>query len=418
MSNYFTYKTKQGLTVIFYKRKGFVKSFCGIGCKYGGANVNYKIGNEEFKSPHGIAHFIEHKLFEMPDGSDAFTKFNLDNAVANAYTSSDKTIYYFTKNDNIYNCLKLLIEMYFTPSFKKESIEKEKNIIISEINMYKDNPGYRITQYGINHAYPNDDYSYPIIGDEESVKNTTIEDLYAAYNAFYTPSNSVLCIVGEYNEHELFKFIEDVLDNLNINEKEEAIKLNSINSKYVLKPQSILEKVSQDEALVILRNDNITNKDSVSCEKILGILESILNISSDFYQFLYKKKYFENDIDYQVVTYLESSYVIINAPSKKPKAFAETIINKLKNLTIEDINPTLVNIYLKYLKSKSILKLDSIESLGDTLLSLALENINYFESLEEIINLKLEDLYALINEIKASSMTYLIVKSKKDEYKQ
>lgn len=415
MNNYFTYKTKQGLSVIFYKRRGFVKSFCGIGCKYGGANVNYKIGDESFKSPYGIAHFIEHKLFEMPDGSDAFAKFNLDNAVANAYTSSDKTIYYFTKNDSIFNSLKLLIEMYFTPSFKKEAIEKEKSIISSEINMYKDNSGYRITQYGINHAYPNDDYSYPIIGDDKSVKNTKIEDLYAAYNAFYTPSNSVLCIVGEYEEKELFEFIDNTLDNLNITDRPHAKKLPSICSKSCLKPTKLMEKVSQDEALIVLRNDNITNKDPISCEKILGILESILNISSDFYQSLYKKKYFENDIDYQVVTYLESSYVIINAPSKKPKAFAEAIINKLKELSIEDINPTLVNVYLKYLKSKSILKLDSIESLGDTLLSLALEDINYFESLDEIINLKLEDLYSLIDEIKNSNMTYVIIKSKKDE---
>lgn len=173
MDNWFTYTTKQGLKVIFIKKEGFVKGYCGIGCKYGGANVRFTANHKEIRSPYGIAHFIEHKLFRMPDGSDAFMTFNTQNASANAYTASDKTIYYFTKNEDISDSLRLLLEMYFTPVFTKEDIEREKSIIISEIRMYEDNVGYQITQQGVGLLYPKDDYSYPITGDEKSVKETT-----------------------------------------------------------------------------------------------------------------------------------------------------------------------------------------------------------------------------------------------------
>ncbi len=412
MNNIFTYHTQQGLKVIFVKKEGFVKGYCGIGCKYGGANTRFTMDGRSFQSPYGIAHFIEHKLFQMPDGSDAFLTFNKQNASSNAYTASDKTMYYFTKNEEIADSLKLLIEMYFTPVFTEEDIAREKKIIQSEIHMYQDNPGYKITQRGLKLLYPNDDYSYAITGDDESVENTTIQDMYDAYHAFYTPQNSVLCIVGDYDKDEVFSFVEEIMSGLTFS-LAETKKLATIQSKGPLRPTMVEENISQDEALILVRIDDITNQDPLGCEKILGVLESILSVSSEFYQSLNKKKLFDNDIDYQVITYHESSYIMITAPSKKPEAFAKTILKKLKSLTEEDIDPKLVELYLRHLKSKNILNQDSIESLGDTILSLALEDIDYEASLEEILSLSLEDLKKCIPLIQKGKMTYLISKKVK-----
>ena len=100
----------------------------------------------------------------MPDGSDAFQTFTKLNSQANAYTASDKTIYYFTNNDSIYNSLELLLNMYFNPYFPSWSVKNEKGIINSEINMYFDNVGYRISKKCMSMLYPNDYYSYPITG--------------------------------------------------------------------------------------------------------------------------------------------------------------------------------------------------------------------------------------------------------------
>lgn len=409
MDNWFTYTTKQGLKVIFIKKEGFVKGFCGIGCKYGGANARFTSNHKEIRSPYGIAHFIEHKLFRMPDGSDAFMTFNTQNASANAYTASDKTIYYFTKNEDISDSLKLLLEMYFTPVFTKEDIEREKSIIISEIRMYEDNVGYQITQQGVSLLYPKDDYSYPITGDEKSVKETTPEDMYEAYHAFYTPQNSVLCIVGDYDKEQLFSFIEDVLSRLEFLPAETK-KLKTIESLAPLAPMTVKERVSQDEVLILVRMDKMTNQDALGCEKLLGVLESILSVSSAFYQSLSRRRLFDNDIDYQVITYSESSYLMISAPSRKPETFAKAVIKKLKTLSEEDIDSKLTELYLKHLKAKSILNQDSVEALGDTVLSLALEDIDYFRSLEDILALTGEDLKECLDIISSGQMTWLITK--------
>lgn len=415
MDKYYLHTTKEGLKIILVSKKGFVKTYCGIGCKYGSANSSFIKDGKMNKSPYGIAHFIEHQLFAMPNGTDAFSTFNMQKASANAYTSTDKTIYFFTKNNDTFSSLELLIQMYFTPYFVPENVEKEKNIIISEINMYKDNIGYVLSQKGIGHIYPKDDYSYPIIGDEESVLETTVDDLKLAYESFYTPQNSVLCLVGDFDPAKTFEFVDEIMCGLDIPASQTATKMPTIQSKDCLTPITIHEKISQEEVMIFLRMDDITNKDAISCEKILGVLESLFSIASSFYQEMEEKRLFYNDLDYQVITYAESSYVIISAPSKKQKLLAKTIIDKLNELTVADLNQKQIELYLKHLKAKSILEQDSVESLGEHVLSYALEDINYFDSISQLLNLSVEVLEEIVSSIKNSKKTYLI--SKKVENK-
>lgn len=414
MNKIHRYKTKQGLSVIFIKKKGFVKSFCGIGCKYGGANIRFKTENKEVVSPYGIAHFIEHKLFAMPDGSDAFMTFTKQNAISNAYTAADKTVYYFTKNAEPWDSLRLLITMYFIPVFRKEDIEVEKQIILSELHMYEDNTGYTLMQSGMEWLYPQDDYSYPILGDAESILKTTAEDLYTAYEAFYTPKNSVLCIVGDLEPDRVFSFVEEVMQDIPVTEKQ-VEKLPTIYSSEVEKPSVIYGKFSQEEVTILLRMDKVSNADPTSCEKLLGILESVLSVSSSFYQTLEEEGLLTNELDYQVVTYLESSYIMISGPTKKPKLLAERIMEKLKSLGSEELDNRLVELYFRHLKAKSILNQDSIESLGDTVLSLALEDIDYSAFMEDILKLKPEDLKTMLCHIRQAEMTYIISKKKENK---
>ena len=411
MNNVFDYVTKCGLTVRFLKKKGFSKVYCGIGCKYGGAYTNYSINGKKYKSPDGIAHFIEHKLFQMPDGSDAFTEFSKLGAKANAYTQQDKVQYFFKKTGDFYEPLKLLLNMYFTPVFNDEDVEREKDIIVSEIEMYNDNKDARQWQRIMDILYPNDPYSRPLAGTEEDVRSTTVKDMYEAYKAFYTPSNSVLVIVGDEDENILFDFIEKCLDGLEFSYCD-TIKLKTIKSKKPTKGYEYTDSVFQDEAIVLLRLDDITNKDLVSCEKIIGVLDTILSISSSFQEDMMKKKLFENDIDYSVITTPESSFVVISAPSSKPNRFINTIFKKLNNLSLDDIDEELLEIYLRHLKSKSIGALDNIDYLGDQILSLALEDLDYFSILNNIINLKKDDFIDTINSIKNSMKSYLITKMK------
>ncbi|MDE7385490.1 MAG: insulinase family protein, partial [Anaeroplasmataceae bacterium] len=129
------FQTKNGLRVCYVEKPNFHKSYVGIGLNYGSRDLKFYLEGNAITSLEGTAHFIEHKLFQMPYG-DAFEEFSKLNASANAYTDLEKTIYYFTTTEDLYAPLELLLKMYFTPYFKKEDVEKEKGIITSEIKMY------------------------------------------------------------------------------------------------------------------------------------------------------------------------------------------------------------------------------------------------------------------------------------------
>lgn len=412
MNNLYKYKTKCGLEIIYYKTEGFNKSYCGIGSKFGSSNLKYKKDNKIYELKDGVAHFLEHKLFQMPNNIDSYQLFDEMNVEVNAYTTHDKTTYFFKTMEDIKRPLKLLLDMYFTPCFVEEDIEKEKSIIISEINMSCDNLDMRKNYEIIKHTYPNDDYSTYLTGSSESVLSITKSDLDEAYNVFYSPNNSVLTIVSSINPLNLFQYIEDCLINYNfINNNIE--KVATISSEKTCNPKTIYENVSQDEVNVILRIDSLKSDDTLSFEKLMCIFDNIFSISNTYVHKLLNKGLFENDIDFECTSTKDTSYVVINAPSKNCKKFAEEIINKLNNLKISDLDKDLLDIRIKYIKSDYIQSLDNIDYLGDQILSLALEDLDYFDMIKNIDKLNMNLLNEVIQIIRNCQKSYLIIKSKK-----
>ena len=195
MSDYFKYTLDCGLPFIYIYKPEFHKCYAGIGVKYGSSDVSFKLNGKIYHSPDGLAHFIEHKLFLMPEG-DTFPLFAKLNAMANAYTTCDRTIYFFTTTSDLKEPLKLLLEMFFTPYFPKEAVEAEKSIITSEIKMYDDIAETKFNQAVLEALYPKHSLSKQVAGTIASVNATTKEDIVAAYKAFYNAKNSRLVIVG------------------------------------------------------------------------------------------------------------------------------------------------------------------------------------------------------------------------------
>ena len=416
MKNKFEYITKSGLKVLYLKKPQFERSYCGIGCSYGGGNLNYVSNGNKVESLSGIAHFLEHKLFAMPDGTDAFETFNKMNATSNAYTASDKTLYFFSTTDEIYNPLTLLLDMYFTPYFMEEDIEKEKDIIVSELNMYEDKVIARFQKNILNGLYPNDPYSKPVGGTIEDVLKTKVSDLLTVYNDFYTPSNSYLVVVSHVDENELFSKIENILEKYKF-ENKNVEKLPTVVSTDIISDIEYFDSVNQNHAVVGIRfNANTDNK--LFCNFIIGVFDCILSPMAEFYQELYEDKLFVADIDYSVVTEKYSAYALVTTTSKKPKEFTKRIIDKLKNLKIEDLNEELIDLYLKHLKAKMIVCEDSIESLGDEILSLALEGDSYFDEQKAILDLTIEDFYTVIPYINEAKYLSAICKNSKKKDKK
>ncbi len=413
MNKIIKHKFKNGLNLSFIKKEGFSKIYCGIGVKFGGGNLEYEKDGKLINLKPGIAHFIEHKLFMMPDGTDAFDTFSKLNASANAYTAIDKTAYYFTTNDDFYSPLKLLLDMYFTPCFLHDDVENEKNIILSELYMNLDDISYKIRAKSLEEAYPDDYYSMPILGTTQSIKSIDENDLYDAYYDFYTPNNSELVIVGDLDENYLIEFIENSLSNIKYSNNE-IIKHSTIKSKSIREKEYtfIDDKITQDELFLIIRLDNISNKDIISCERVLGVFEALLSLSCPFYKHLDKLNLIPNGIDFQVDTSANTTNCILEATSPNVKKLAKLLIDKIRNLKIEDLALKQLDYFVKHIKAKQISGEDSISNFGDKYLSLLLENIDYTVLNDRLISLNIDDINYYLSDIKSSQILSFYVRKK------
>lgn len=198
-----------GLHVYVLPKPGFQKTFATFATKYGSIDNHFKVeGEEAIKVPDGIAHFLEHKMFEKEDG-DVFTKFSSNGASANAFTSFEQTVYLFSATEHIYDNLETLIDFVQSPYFTDQSVEKEKGIIGQEINMYQDNPDWR-SYFGLIEAlYSKHPVHIDIAGTVESISTITKETLYTCYNAFYHPSNMLLFVVGGVEPQKVFDLVRE-----------------------------------------------------------------------------------------------------------------------------------------------------------------------------------------------------------------
>lgn len=177
--------------------------------QFGSLDNHFKpIGSQKFvKVPDGVAHFLEHKLFEKEE-EDLFTAFAEENAQANAFTSFDRTSYLFSATSNIESNIKRLLDMVETPYFTEETVNKEKGIIAEEIKMYQEQPGYKLMFNTLRAMYSNHPIRVDIAGSVDSIYEITKDDLYLCYETFYHPSNMVLFIVGDVNPQNMIDLVE------------------------------------------------------------------------------------------------------------------------------------------------------------------------------------------------------------------
>ena len=209
---YYHYRHESGLDV-YVIPKDFSSSYAIYATKYGSVEQTFrKNSDEDFVTvPDGVAHFLEHKMFEEPDGSDAFRKFAPLGANANAYTSFDLTAYLFSTTEDPLPPLEVLLSFVSTPHFTDENVAKEQGIIGQEIDMCEDRPGTRLYYTLLRGLYPNNNVSTNIAGTVESISRITPEVLYRCYNTFYHPTNMALCVVGKVTADDVLDVVDKVL---------------------------------------------------------------------------------------------------------------------------------------------------------------------------------------------------------------
>ena len=205
-----------GLKIYFMPKPGFVKKYAVFSTNYGSIdNVFVPIGEDKpVEVPEGIAHFLEHKLFEEEE-ANIFDKFSKLGASVNASTSFNQTSYLFNTTDHFYQCLEILIRFVQSPYLTDENVEKEKGIIAQEIKMYDDNPAWRVFFNCLRAMYINHPIRIDIAGTVDSINTITKEMLYKSYNTFYHPSNMVLFVVGDLSFEEIIETVK-IRKNMNL----------------------------------------------------------------------------------------------------------------------------------------------------------------------------------------------------------
>lgn len=197
------YKANVGGLDVYVIPKKMSTVYASVAVNFGSSDTEFVCGERRMKLPAGTAHFLEHKMFENPDGTDVFEQFSLLGANANAYTAAARTCYLFSCTDNFAQSLRLLLSLVTKPHFTEASVEKERPIIASEIRMYKDDPYWKMHFGLLNCLYCNDPIRIDPAGTEESIASITPELLYECHRNFYMAENMALCVCGDVEPTEV-----------------------------------------------------------------------------------------------------------------------------------------------------------------------------------------------------------------------
>ena len=202
---------ENGLHVFVFPKPEFGKCYAFFATRYGGMDTRFQLDGQWLDTPMGIAHYLEHKMFDTPDGGNALQTLSATGASPNAFTSTAITGYHFECTDQFWENLKTLLTFVSVPYFTKESVEKEQGIIGQEIRMIEDQPGWQAYHLLLEAMYQHHPVRNSVAGSVESISHITAETLYHCHEAFYTPSNMVLCVAGNVDPEMVCQMARDIL---------------------------------------------------------------------------------------------------------------------------------------------------------------------------------------------------------------
>lgn len=395
---YISIKHKSGLTILMHPMEGFNSAHVLFGTNYGSIDTAFKTGEDKdfAEVPEGIAHFLEHKLFENEDG-DAFTKYAKTGASANAYTSFENTVYLFSCSENFKQSLEILLSFVTEPYFTPETVKKEQGIIGQEIRMYEDSPGWRVYFNLLQALYHNNPVKIDIAGTVDSISKIDSDLLYRCYNTFYNLNNMVLSVAGSFSPDEVLEVADAVL------KPAKDIKLER---KTAEEPESIVKSKTVQYLPVALPIFHIGFKCKPVPEKerLLSQIkgEIALNIIAGDSTELYKKLYNEGLINaefgtdvmagrgYQVLMFAGES----NAPEKVNEEIMAEINKVLKN----GIDEELFSRYKKSVYGQCIKLFSKPNLVATSMMNAHFSGISNFEILQYASKITKDDIYNTIKE--------------------
>lgn len=395
-------KLENGLQVIIIPKKEIQKKYIIWATKFGSIDNTFIDSTtwEKVVIPDGVAHFLEHKMFEQKNGVDSLYVLMALGLDANAYTTNDHTAYLFECTDHFYEGLDELMDYVQNPYFTDQNVEKEKGIIGQEIGMYDDDPGWQLYINAMDCLYEKNPIKVDTAGTVETISGINPEMLYKCYNTFYHPSNMVLTVVGDFEPEAI---LAEIKKRLKDNEARGEItriypeeKLE-INKKYAEKEMEVSLPL-----FMIGFKDNIKNKYNEVVKRHIAI-EIILNMligkSSNLYNELYKEGYLLSQPDLEYEFGNEYSHVLIGGQSKNPQKVYEKIAEKIQEMKNNDINVQEFNRIKKKIYGDYAVEYNNVADIGRMFTSDYIKGINSFEYMDKFEEIDAEYAKQVLKEI-------------------
>ena len=394
-------KLENGLTVMIIPKKGIQKKYVIWGTNYGSNDSKFVVPGEteETEVPKGVAHFLEHKMFEQKSGVNSLDTLTALGVDANAYTTNDHTAYLFECTENFYPALDELMDYVQHPYFTDENVEKEKGIIGQEIMMYDDYPEWRVYLNALEAMYHEHPVKLDITGTIETISHIDKEILYKCYNTFYNPSNMAMVFCGDFEPEMLIEEVKKRLVNKKAN--------GEIKRIYPEEPAEIVKEkveqnmdVSQPLFTIGIKDKVVDIKERVRKHIAIEILlNMIIGKSSDLYKKLYDEGILFSvpSLDYEFSR--GYAHILITGQSPNPEKVYEMFKNTAKEMKQQPLDSDAFNRIKKRIYGDYVKEYNDIADIARMFLADYFKEINSFDYLEEITTINEEFAEQILKEI-------------------
>lgn len=377
----YSFKHPSGLQVLFIQKKGFARKFGVIGVDFGSINTCFQVAGEPVTTvPQGIAHFLEHKLFEQEDGN-VLEKYTRMGASPNAATSFSNTYYYFNCTDRFEDCLKLLLHFVFHPHLTPENVEKEKGIIEQEIRMYEDDPYYQCMLGVIRLLYQKNPVRNDIAGSVEDIRCLNRELLMQCYNTFYRPDNMCLTIVADEDPARVHALVESVEISKNV--------LPGVTRISEAEPHGLcgtMDSRKMDVALPLFYfgfKDRHADYQGISRVRrdLAGTIakEMLFGRQTDFYEQLYAEGLINQEFGASYEIEREYALAMISGEAEHPGEVESRVRRHLEQVAVQGLDVADFEMVRDSMAGKMLKRLNSPESLGTMVCVSHLQGVHAFD---------------------------------------
>lgn len=370
---------KNGLSLYLIPRKDYHESYAMLTSFSG--SLDTKLTGTKVPFPEGVAHFLEHKLFEMPGGRDVLQDFTNLGADVNAFTTFDRTSYYFSTSQNLLACLDLLQDFVQTPYFDEESIVREQGIITQEIEMYQDDVDYRLYLGILKNLYPRTALSEDIAGSVDSIKAINKEVLESFYTKYYHPSNLSLVVVGNFDVKEVYKSVNEKQESLRIRKKKMPSR-PEIEYYPVVSSSSFDMDIVQAKLAVGFRCRTVIDPNYVITYRLsIRILFALLfGMTSTRYQSLYEGGKVDHSFDFEVEIGKDYQFVVVTMDTQEPIVMSNRIRQAVRQFASDpDVNPEHFDIVRKEIYGEFLRDLNYTENTVNQFMTYLSHQQNYFD---------------------------------------